>query len=145
MLPDGKFIISNNDKYVYVGYNDIELIKLAMYTDIVNIKQPIIGRYNGDSSSLGSEPHNIILGFRPSYVFVSLLNKPLCGNTSYIGITTNNIEYYNAISINDNGFAVSNINQHFLNFASHEYVYLAFTFWQKDLLRFMLLLTNQFV
>lgn len=125
-MPDGKFIINNNDKYVYVGYNDTALIKLAMYTDIINIKQPIIGQYAGNSSSSYSETHNIILGFRPSYVFVSVLNKSLCGNVSYIGITTNNIEHYDAISINDNGFVVSNTSQHFLNFISYKYAYLAF-------------------
>ena len=125
-MPDGKFIINNNDKYVYVGYNDTALIKLAMYTNIINIKQPIIGQYAGNSSSAPSEPHNIILGFRPSYVFVSVLNRQSSGNTSYIGVTTNNIAYYNAISINDNGFTVSNIDQHFLNFISYKYAYLAF-------------------
>lgn len=125
-LPDGKFIINNNDKYVYVGYNDTALIKLAMYTDIINIKQPIIGQYAGNSSSVPSEPHNIILGFRPSYVFVSVLNRQSSGNTSYIGVATNNIASYNAISINDNGFTVSNIDQHFLNFISYKYAYLAF-------------------
>ena len=130
-MPDGRFIIFNNDKYVYVGYNNTELIKLAIYTDIINIKQPIIGQYAGNSQSVPSEPHNIILGFRPSYVFVSVLNRQSSGNTSYIGVTTNNAVYYDAISINDNGFTVSNRDQHLLNFISYQYAYLAFAWWQN--------------
>lgn len=125
-MLNSKIIRWNNDGYTYIGNSNNQLVKLANYTDITNVKQAIIGQYTGNDDGYNVE-HNIILGFRPSYVFVSVLNKPLGGNVSYIGITTNNIEHYDAISINDNGFAISNINQHFLNFISRKYVYLAFT------------------
>lgn len=126
LLPDGKFIIFNNDEYVYIGDSNNQPIKIAMYTDITNIRQAIIGQYSGNSQTSTAETQNIILGFRPSYVFVSVLNRPSSGNTSYIGMTTNQTAYYDAISTNDNGFVVSNINQHYLNLMSYQYAYLAF-------------------
>ena len=126
ILLNSKLIRWNNDGYMYVGNSNNQLVKLANYTDITNIKQAIIGQYTGTESGYNKNK-NIILGFQPSYVFVCVTNiTPSGGYFAVTNTTFSNI----GLSLITNGFSVTNIRQTssdiLLNVINYNYIYLCF-------------------
>lgn len=125
-LLNSKIIRWNNDGYTYIGNSNNQLVKLANYSDVTNIKQPIVGQYTGTSE----EKQYITLGFQPSYVFSCSLGGHITnGYESYFACATN-ISGNNAISITNNGFWIANAAilqyQIQLNAASYTYGYFCF-------------------
>ena len=115
---------------MYVGNSNNQLVKLANYTDITNIKQAIIGQYTGSSDSINNSGRNITLGFQPSYIFVCILNGSTTnGSENRFGSATQTLGNA-AISITNTGFYISNANiggkQSWLNFRIYTYSYLCF-------------------
>lgn len=125
-MLNSKIIRWNNDGYTYIGNSNNQLVKLANYTDITNVKQAIIGQYTGNDNGYNVE-HNIILGFRPSYVYVCVTD--ITPNGGYFAVT--NISFSNnGLSLTNNGFFVVNkrqtSNDILLNVRNYNYVYLCF-------------------
>lgn len=130
ILLNSKLIRWNNDGYMYVGNSNNQLVRLANYTDVTNIKQAVTGQYTGSSNSINNSGRDITLGFQPSYIFVCVLNgAPSNGSENGFGSATQTLGN-SAISITNTGFYVANANlsgyQSWLNFNVYTYSYLCF-------------------